>query len=219
MIHGNPIKRKDQENEDGLTSSVFRLLAYLPPEKFKSILCEAVTDAAPLEGAGKLADIQSWPTWNFAKEDERKRNIPDLFLRFEHLDLIVEAKRFNEGQQLRRQWAAEIKAYYDQSFKSKKLVLLALGGLHRFETETVSETTVLKSTWSRLLNAVTRRYREVPKSSIGISVLYSDIILQFERFKFHPIRWAQESTMMDYPVFPNIQNTFTEWHNHFPQNS
>lgn len=121
--------------EDFLTAAVFTRLSYLPSEVLWTIIR---TSAVPIGGdetlppsAGDLVSREFWPGWNLALKDQTgQRKEPDVVLEFEHLTLVVEAKRFDDLSQYAEQWAAEVAACHQrEDARQEPVWLLAVGGL------------------------------------------------------------------------------------------
>lgn len=163
-------------NEDPKTSVVFENLMLLPDNVFWDILKTAASNDGILpDDVGLLADdFLFWPKWNpNSKFDTGNSNFvePDIFYRFENLDVIVEAKYSDYSGQFREEWEREFKAYLNEySEDKKKVVLLAVGGNRTFEREPELRVDkyrcpVVKFSWVSLLNAVLA-YEEEKLSNI-----------------------------------------------------
>ena len=127
-------------SEDSLTSSVFEVLVHLPTELIWKLLSQACFNSEILN-CGKLQSFEFWPRWS-AEGTSNKRDVePDLFLRFEFADVIIEAKRYDEKQQDSNQWYKEFRAYLNEYEEDEKLVfMLAVGGIRNKEVETLNLT-------------------------------------------------------------------------------
>src|ERR1700730_8982202 len=103
-----------RQTEDFLTAAVFCRLTYLPPDVLWSIIRSAATIALPHglpERVGGLLGREFWPRWGLTESEENKQiKEPDVFLPFERLNLVVEAKLGDGNQQKPDQWAEEIAA-------------------------------------------------------------------------------------------------------------
>lgn len=140
---------KDAQCEDSLTSSVFERLSLLSDENLWWVLRNAcdkqslaenpLPDSAcdkqkvePLsKNVGKLEKVELWPRWKADSQLERNNSYvePDVFLRFEKLDIIVEAKRqdFTQSQN-KAQWENELGAWFQEFKGGRPVLLLAIGG-------------------------------------------------------------------------------------------
>lgn len=139
MFYGvtkNKLVLANAQCEDSLTSSVFERLALLSDENLWWVLRNACDKqalaATPLpDNVGKLEKIEFWPSWKPDPQLERNssRVEPDVFLRFEQYDIIVEAKRhdFTQSQNI-EQWQNELGAWCQEFQTDRPVVLLAIGG-------------------------------------------------------------------------------------------
>ena len=163
-------------NEDPKTSAIFENLMLLPDNVFWGILKSAASNDGILpDDVGLLADdFLFWPKWDpNSKYDTGNRNYvePDIFYRFENLDVIVEAKYSDCCGQYRDEWEREFKAYLNEYREDKKkVVLLAVGGNRTFEREPELKVDkyrcpIVKFSWVNLLNAVLS-YEEKELSNI-----------------------------------------------------
>lgn len=152
-------------NEDPKTSVVFENLMLLPDSVFWGILKTAAANKGILpDNVGLLSDhFYFWPKWNpCSTYDTGNSNYvePDVFFRFDNLDVIVEAKYSDYIGQYRGEWEREFKAYLNEFEKDKKkVVLLAVGGNSTFELEPAIKVDkhkcpIVKCSWESLLSAV-----------------------------------------------------------------
>ena len=151
--------------EDPRTSVVFENLMLLPDTVFWGILKKAASNKGILPNdAGLMADDFSfWPQWDpNSKYDTGNSNYvePDVFFRFDNIDIIVEAKYSDNSGQYRAEWEREFKAYLNEyESDKKKVVLLAVGGNPTFEREPdlkvgKRKCPVVKYSWEGLLKAI-----------------------------------------------------------------
>jgi hypothetical protein len=116
-------------NEDFQTAAVFSRLLYMPPEALSALLLRDDADVR----LGEVAEAAFWPTWRVRPMDAEARNVePDLYIQSEGLDVIVEAKRYDDPVcQGLEQWAREWAAWHqsDDFDHQKPVLLLAIGGL------------------------------------------------------------------------------------------
>lgn len=155
------LKRKVQliPNEDTLTSSVFDHLKLLPSELLWDILFNSCYQKNIQITSSKLLSIEYWPRWNSEETINTSFVEPDVFLRFQNVDIIIEAKRWDSNQQDRQQWEREISAYLKEYEGEKRQVLLvALGGIRNKNAETISigdtDYIVFKCKWSNMLEVI-----------------------------------------------------------------
>jgi len=136
----------------------------LPDELFWKILRRACfnNDNLPLV-AGKIESYEFWPHWDPTKTTNTNLVEPDLFIRFQLFDVIIEAKYSDGGGQYLQQWKNEIQAYNNEYSDENKLVyFIAVGGNADKQTESVKlakDVTVNKCTWLSILIQVVK-YRE-----------------------------------------------------------
>ncbi len=144
-------------NEDFLTAAVFARLLYLPPDAFEALLPVFV---------GRLGRVQEsafWPAWRVkSASGEVTRVEPDVYVEFENLDLIVEAKRNDEPDgQTPEQWAWEWAAWHQAEYASlgKQALLLGIGGLGTTDKATKDAAMALAETANGLLKS---HFPEIP---------------------------------------------------------
>lgn len=158
-------KHHKNTNEDPKTSDVFENLMSLPDNVFWGILKAAASNKGILpDEAGLMSGgFFFWPKWDpCLKYDTGNSNYvePDVFFRFEFIDVIVEAKYSDNVGQYRGEWEREFKAYLNEFEGDKKdVVLLAVGGNLTFEREPAlivgnRRCPIVKYSWVNLLNAV-----------------------------------------------------------------
>ena len=122
--------------EDFLTAGVFTRLSYLDSQILWKILKEAFDGkgfkkfSESMPSVGNLEDIQFWPSW---KDKKGYRVEPDVFLKFENMNIIVEAKFGDAGNeqyddQWRREWQG-MKNLECSELKPEKTWLFAIGGI------------------------------------------------------------------------------------------
>ena len=115
-------------NEDFLTATVFSRLLYMPTDALSALLLPDYGSSL-----GKLEEATFWPTWWATSRNEPTIRVePDLYVEFEGLELIVEAKlNDNPGCQTPGQWAREWAAWHQGEYtvSGKQPLLLEVGGL------------------------------------------------------------------------------------------
>lgn len=217
--------------EDSLTATVFDLLKYLPTPVFWRILKRALLqDKLPAQ-ATRLRDWLFWEKWNVQNSD---RNLntrfvePDVFLRFEDIDIIIEAKRFNEKQQSQKQFSEQVNAYFHIfGVEQRSLYYIQMGGLlgkedqpayvwpSRVEnaaiaTADIRNVTVLKTNWNRLLDSVLHEANSIADSGFDNLAhqqrLLHDIVLGFEMFQFYRLKWLKDLSPRKTNGFTFIEN-------------
>jgi hypothetical protein len=118
-------------NEDQLSSLVFDLLKYLPTEIFYKILKESLYQDKLPKISGNILNFSFWEKWNPDNTTNIKFVEPDIFVRFDNFDIILEAKRYNENQQYKDQLVNQIQSYFNEfSVDNKELIYVQVGGLY-----------------------------------------------------------------------------------------
>jgi hypothetical protein len=122
-----------RHSEDTLTSSVFSRISYLSTEIVWSIFQIASRHSffTELPTPGDFTDILFWPHWNPLGTSNVLFVEPDVLLRFERVDILVEAKKHDDrAQQQRSQLTNEAKSYLNVfGHQQKKVLVLAVGGV------------------------------------------------------------------------------------------
>ncbi len=155
MIHSTLYNKNTNENPK--TSTIFEHLLLLPDNILWSILRNSTrTYKQQLpEEIGYLESFEFWPKWNPNNTNNTTYVEPDLFIRFNKLDIIVEAKYQDGGGQYEEEWEREIQAYQNEYSDDKKdFILLAIGGNSNYKEENIGSCKILKTNWSDLLNYV-----------------------------------------------------------------
>lgn len=170
------------------------------------ILQESIYEVDIKLNTGRFEKISFWDKWKI-KEEENDGNFvePDVFLSFEKLNIIVEAKRWDDKQQSSDQWKRELKGYFNEYSKyefSKPIILLALGGIHREQTDFVTiddkEISVYKSRWSRMLNIILNKKKylerkvELSEMEEILIRIFEDLITSFELHGFFIGTWFSD---------------------------
>jgi len=196
-----------RSSEDSLTSMVFERLFYLPYELFWNILRESCygKDLPPF--SGPILAKEFWPHWDGTNTNNTNLVEPDVFVRFNDFDLIIEAKRWDYNQQSRDQWSNEINAYRNEYEDSaKKLYFIALGGIYEEETEILLEVSILKSRWKRILAKVIDHYNQLSTLSSNISsvnsikIILHDLILVFQLHGYSTGTWLSSLPIKNYEI-------------------
>lgn len=116
--------------EDLLTSTVFERFAYLSESLQFQLLefCfkDRVIPFADLFGA--FITIDYWPRYTFEEKGHTRQVEPDLIIRFEKANLIVEVKPPAGGDQYFTQWRREVGSFLQsEEGESRPLYFLAIG--------------------------------------------------------------------------------------------
>jgi hypothetical protein len=214
-----------RHTEDFLTAAVFARLTYLPSHALWSILRHAAITVLPSqtlpEDVGRLVTREFWPRWELdtpAQDTTWKE--PDVFLGFERLHLLVEAKLGDFSTQYAEQWAAEYAAFLqrDETDQAVPVWLLAIGGLGEVPTQSVVASMQQEAerllhdvfhypgipvqlaacSWRNLLAALIDESRhKAPQATMGVDFTVADLI---DILAFHGIRnthWLQDMLQLD----------------------
>jgi hypothetical protein len=135
-------------NEDFLTAAVFSRLLYMPTDAIRRLL--PVFDVDP----GEVVASTFWPQWSVDSGGETSRVEPDIHIRFDGVDLIVEAKLGDVfGYQTAKQWAWEWAAWHQAFGSEREALLLGIGGLGRTDSDAAGVARNLANDASFLLRA------------------------------------------------------------------
>ncbi|MCG6307878.1 hypothetical protein K6U49_04490 [Vibrio alginolyticus] len=133
--------------EDLLTSTVFERFAYLSePIQFQLLeFCFNDKVAALAELFGAFITIDYWLRYTFEEKGYTSQVEPDLIIRFENANLIVEVKPPAGGDQYFTQWRREVGSFLQsEEGESLPLYFLAIGRIDdvfvlKWESKLVSE--------------------------------------------------------------------------------
>ena len=204
--------------EDSLTAVVFDTLKYLPTEMFWSILKRSLYyDKLPI-ASGNLLSISFWDKWSPKNTSNSSFVEPDIFLRFNEFDVIIEAKRHNEKQQSIAQMKNEIQAYYNEyNDDNKDLYFIQLGGLHNNNDELdyqlgVKSIVICKTNWTKLLEQIDSENKKIKNSGLTILSSYSrileDSINGFALHQYYKKRWLKNLTIKSTIQHQPLDNLF-----------
>ena len=194
--------------EDSLTASVFDGLKHLPAEMFWRILKRSLYRDKLPRSCGDLRSVLFWERWSSKDDDDiaNKEFVePDVFIRFEKADIIVEAKRRNEKQQKEEQLVNEVRAYRNEFPQDDKPVyFLQLGGLQNtLDTANYTEegrrldVVVCKTDWTSLLGAVVGENMRLKSSDLSASTrayirILDDIVKGLELHRYYKKDWLAD---------------------------
>jgi hypothetical protein len=197
-----------QDIEDFFTASVFGRICYLSGSEIESLLRDATK--ADLSVFGELKEREFWPNWKY-EIGARQRIEPDVFLRFEHCDVIVEAKRYDlaTGQSI-NQIKLELDAYYKTYRNDEKPVyLLAIGGIRpglQDELAQINSGKVFAIRWDDIYKALT-----VMKLNCFIK---EDLIAAFELHGYRQLSWLRDlctnEVSIDMTKIESLSRTFVQ---------
>lgn len=187
--------------EDPKTSAVFENMVLLPENVFWYILRTSCYDNADIPpNIGQLLNYEFWPHWDSTNTNNSLFVEPDLFLQFEDVDVIIEAKYGDNGGQYEGQWRNEIISYQNEYKDSKnKIVFIAVGGNQTILSEKIlvkdSYHVVYKCTWLQLLIATNKYLNELEDLSIpdfhisATKRILKQIILAFNINQVYNLEW------------------------------
>lgn len=204
MLHSTYAHKETYE--DPKTSSVFENLMLLPDDIFWYILKSACfyDDGMPVN-AGKLVDYKFWAHWSAKGTDNSSLVEPDLFLRFDEFDVIIEAKYSDLGGQYVEQWERELIAYNNEYRDDEKpVVFIAVGGNMTVELEIVKvqkqKHLIYKCSWLSLLIQINKYRAELEhlsfidvRTSATMRIL-DNIVLAFNINGVYNIDWFNPMT-------------------------
>ncbi len=160
---------------------------------------------------------------------------PDVFLRFEKFDVIIEAKYNDNNRQYQEQWNREITAYRYNFREDKKVVFIAVGGNETYANgnatdlnkilEAENTEPVYKCSWQDLLQNVSKRKDDLKKEDTNDNNIRSqlrildNIILAFNVNGVYTYKWLDYMTdSIENIKFDTINSTsiktmknFTSW--------
>lgn len=147
--------------------------------------------------SGEIDSITFWDKWNSEGTNNKNFIEPDLFIRFKEFDLILEAKRYNENQQSFQQNNDQIISYYN-SFEDeqKKLYYIQVGGLKDKNDLEHDKAIILKTDWSKILDAVDNEYNQIKSLNLmhlkSSTRVLEDLIKLFELHQFYKKIWLKD---------------------------
>lgn len=182
--------------EDSHTSILFDNLKHLPDDLiFKIIKKSLFHDKLP-DISGELLSISLWDHWDSEYTSNSYYIEPDVFIRFEGFDLIIEAKRYDEKQQNENQCINEINGYLNHyELDYKKIYFIQLGGLlNKKDEENISirgkEIVICKTNWTQFLHAILEIQKYTTKNH-HIRIL-NDLINGFALHGISKIEWLTD---------------------------
>lgn len=189
--------------EDTLTSTVFDLLKYLPVEVLWRILKNSLLDDKLPKYSGELLEIEFWPRWDATDTKNQRFVEPDVFLRFEDLDIIIEAKRYDEKQQWGTQLNNEAQAYLNfcEDEGEKDAFIIMLGGIRNTEPypdieKKEKRIPVLKTKWANLLNQIIIEKKKIQglehSQMVAFNRVFNDMIQGLARHGYFKKDWLKE---------------------------
>lgn len=164
MIHSfSKIKTDRNYNEDFKTYQTLGLMQYLPANMFWSLVRECIirNNDLPII-SGEIVQADFWVKWYNIEGTNAERYVePDVFIRFENFDCIIEVKKTEDSGQHTDQWDDQLTAYRNIYPEGKRLIYVALGGNRDFcNNHNDSYPDVYKASWRKLLHAVHKALNE-----------------------------------------------------------
>ncbi len=167
MIHSySKIKTDQNYNEDFKTYSTLGVLQFLPAQLFWNILKASVIDNQNLPSiTGEIVQINFWPKWyNLQNINVVSNSIyiePDVFIRFENFDCVIEVKKNDSFGQHYDQWESQTQTYRNEYPEGKQFIYIALGGNPKLDASSQEKFRhVYKSTWQRLLREINKSLQD-----------------------------------------------------------
>lgn len=192
------IRQKRIKDEDSLTSSFFLMLKYLSQNNIKEVLSNSIVNDSMGEILGN-SDISFWPKWSAKNTNNSCYVEPDVFIRWDNIDLIIEAK-YNDKQKA-EQWGNEIIAYFNEYDIVKQLYLLAIDGNNNLKTEVLNiknqKIKVLKTSWTKILSV----FLTMELNIDGIEKeICKDIVSVFKYYGFFTGKTISQLNISDYSI-------------------
>lgn len=191
----------------------------LPDNYFWKILRNSTRNdnSSLLEEAGPLLEYKFWPKWNPSGTTNANYVEPDVFFRFEKLDVIIEAKYGEESGQYYDEWEREVIAYSNEFSKDfKTVVLFAIGGNSDFKKVVpikVNDATcyIFKYKWGDLLEQLNKIENDlIVNSTENKSSLNRLILLIKEGFKIMGINENKRTDVSAFGYINTFQNMFDD---------
>lgn len=197
-------KRTSYPCEDSLTATLFDTLKHLPSNLLWGIIKKSLIKGTLPAESGELLSISFWDKWDAINTSNINFVEPDVFLRFEKLDLIVEAKRYDSFQQKDYQIINEIIAYFNMYKEDEKdMYFLQLGGLQDtdFYHENLKDYKfeMCKTNWTTFLEQIVIKNDEFEddKQSKSYSRILGDVIYGFELHQFFKKDWLKDLPLIE----------------------
>jgi hypothetical protein len=190
LLHKNDL---DITHEDTITSTIIGTLLHLPDRLLWKILREACYAGSVLsKDPGNLEAYEFWPKWKAAGSANTYYVEPDVFLRFSRADLIIEAKRSDEGGQYNGEWERELIAYENENDQARiPVFLISIGGNG---SNTANETlringhgrTIVKCSWVGLYEALAAEQEKLSGSNRRV---VESLMISFDQLGIRSYQW------------------------------
>lgn len=179
-------------SEDSLTSAIFERLFYLSNDSFWQILLGAIPglriEPCPIQV------VEFWPHWSAVGTRNENFVEPDVFMRTEKFDLIVEAKKKGAGQN-EGQWRNEITSYRSTFGEHRSCFFIAIEGSEGVTSEEIEGVPVLKTSWQSLLDSVSRNLNILEsegRATLGEVQIHKDLITGFGIHGYVMCSWFED---------------------------
>jgi hypothetical protein len=203
---GRLLSLTPEKQEDKQTALIFSTLLHLPDDECWNIIRDSCYDNELPENPGKIEFYEFWPHWPPDKNHQRYVE-PDLFIRYENFDLIIEAKRYDDNQQYHEQWKSEYISYRKKYGKDKKNVaLIAVGGIYalNISSEKPGKIIIQKCRWRGLLNTLYSYSDKYGREQhANYDRIVKDCIEYLEYFNFKRLKWLKEILGCNYKISPS----------------
>ena len=111
--------------EDLLTAAVFSRWSYLSNETQHHLMHQWFSGKGDFK---KFQGIEFWPKYDLPDNKDRQSVEPDVLIKFEGFNVLIEVKPPSGGNQYLEQWKNEIEGYYScENNKDIPLYFLAIG--------------------------------------------------------------------------------------------
>jgi len=170
---------------------------------------------------GNIESFEFWPHWDATNTKRTSYIEPDIFLRFDNFDLIIEAKRWDNNQQYLTQWENEFIAYKNEYAEDEKDVfLLAIGGINNEDEEEISvegygEIKIIKCRWNSVLEILINIQSELEGSYyINNNNLKRLVLLTMNALELHgyiKIKWLDDLIDHFSIDYDKSKMTIKEW--------
>ena len=132
-----PWRQAYSSYEDFLTASVIGRMIYFPADFFLKIInSSSIYKNHQIFYAGNLEYYEFWPNLLIDEESTNMvlRRQPDVLLKFENVDILIEAKRNDDFLQNYNQWSDQLLFYLknkenNEVDESNPILFWALGGI------------------------------------------------------------------------------------------
>ena len=184
-------------SEDSLSSSVIGLLFYLPVEILWKLIKGASYHTPYFATPNKMLSFDFWPHWDNTSTKNENFIEPDIFIRFDTFDIVIEAKRYDFIEdQLLSQWKSEVQAYVNEyGDENKKMYFIALSGLKDMWQQQSpivignQKFEVIVLGWKKLLNSINSEIEQLTvredNSKNHILMILNDVVKAFEIHGFY----------------------------------